>query len=346
MRNIDIDVAKGLGILAVALGHNQIVSGSENQETHRFIYLFHMPLFFILSGAFFFKPLGTRALATRVRSLLWPFAFSFFIFLPRQLYFPNHPSNDSIVTGFIWGSGNMLYNTPAWFLLALCISLIAANAIIYITANHARESASFAQVCIGLILCLIGYALIEYFPEAFQYFRDRIGRPIGLPFNIDLLLVSTGYVLLGAAVTPTFEWLQEIGTRKTTIMLLIASMITYLAFKSGPRVDLNYRYVTSWPAAVISAASMVLVTFCAAHLIKSTSIKASNILSFLGQHTLLILIFHSAIQAAIIKRIPSDSSISLLAGIVTSISVCYLLAVIDLRLILRSKHTTFAIYGR
>lgn len=46
-RNKSIDIAKGLLILCVVIGH-----GTQNQSLSDFMYRFHMPLFLILSGCF------------------------------------------------------------------------------------------------------------------------------------------------------------------------------------------------------------------------------------------------------------------------------------------------------
>jgi fucose 4-O-acetylase-like acetyltransferase len=47
-----IDVAKGIGIILVVLGHNWIIR-TEKGELFRIIFSFHMPLFFFLSGVLF-----------------------------------------------------------------------------------------------------------------------------------------------------------------------------------------------------------------------------------------------------------------------------------------------------
>ena len=65
-RNVEIDIAKGIGILLVIIGHGAIPSWSKDA-----ISSFHMPLFFILSGYFFRdeKPL-TRVQKDAKRLLL------------------------------------------------------------------------------------------------------------------------------------------------------------------------------------------------------------------------------------------------------------------------------------
>ena len=43
-----VDISKGIGILLVIIGHCVYIGGS----IHNWIFSFHMPLFFILSGMF------------------------------------------------------------------------------------------------------------------------------------------------------------------------------------------------------------------------------------------------------------------------------------------------------
>ena len=45
-RNLVVDIMRAVGIILVVLGHSEI----SNSFAIRFIYLFHLPLFFVLSG--------------------------------------------------------------------------------------------------------------------------------------------------------------------------------------------------------------------------------------------------------------------------------------------------------
>jgi polysaccharide biosynthesis protein PslL len=55
-RIVHIDIAKGIGILLVVLAHNGLQAYAP--FLHQFIYAFHMPLFFFLSGMFFKPEIG------------------------------------------------------------------------------------------------------------------------------------------------------------------------------------------------------------------------------------------------------------------------------------------------
>lgn len=67
-----VDVAKGIAILSVVVGHT-FSAYDPGSLLNKFIYSFHMPLFFILSG-FFYKPQEFKtAFGKKVKSLLVPY---------------------------------------------------------------------------------------------------------------------------------------------------------------------------------------------------------------------------------------------------------------------------------
>ena len=76
-----IDVAKGIGIISVVFAHLGLAT--------RYLYLFHMPLFFFLSGMVF-KPQTnqtnqTNFILSKVKSLLIPYFFFLIILYPIQV---------------------------------------------------------------------------------------------------------------------------------------------------------------------------------------------------------------------------------------------------------------------
>lgn len=83
-RNVTLDIAKGIGICLVVLGHIQ-------NPTQTYIYGFHMPLFFILSGMFFkekYLDESVKYIKSRFQRLLLPFLliniFAYFVF-PHEI---------------------------------------------------------------------------------------------------------------------------------------------------------------------------------------------------------------------------------------------------------------------
>ena len=74
-RDSIVDIAKGIGIFLVVLGHVPLP-----RELLTAIYLFHMPLFFFLSGMFFHSEENfIYGVYKKVRTLIIPYFFFAFI---------------------------------------------------------------------------------------------------------------------------------------------------------------------------------------------------------------------------------------------------------------------------
>lgn len=71
MRDQTVDIAKGVGIFLVVLGHFSTFGDAQ----YHYIYLFHMPLFFFLSGMFTRQTNVKECLPKRARRLLIPYLF-------------------------------------------------------------------------------------------------------------------------------------------------------------------------------------------------------------------------------------------------------------------------------
>ena len=66
-----MDVAKGFGILCVIAGH------MGNETINRFVFSFHMPLFFVISGYFISERLcSSELLKKRIKQLIPPYIFT------------------------------------------------------------------------------------------------------------------------------------------------------------------------------------------------------------------------------------------------------------------------------
>lgn len=75
-----MDIAKGLGILCVIAGH------MGNETINRFVFSFHMPLFFIISGYFISEGLSSANLfKKRARQLVPPYVFTCLIVILMSL---------------------------------------------------------------------------------------------------------------------------------------------------------------------------------------------------------------------------------------------------------------------
>jgi fucose 4-O-acetylase-like acetyltransferase len=146
-RLASIDAAKGIGISLVVFGHvlggaiarHWLSADGLAQEIYDFIYLFHMPLFFLLSGALSINLVRSdppSALWSRVGSVAWPYVLWGAISIASQPllapYMPNHFRADRLTEDlFRLASGQL-----SWFLwtLFVChlILLLAAKVNLWI----------------------------------------------------------------------------------------------------------------------------------------------------------------------------------------------------------------------
>ena len=75
-RDSAVDIAKGLGILLVIFGHTVAAWGGNQEALHRFIYAFHMPLFFGVAGLYLSPSTSLLSLTrTKLKRFLIPFVF-------------------------------------------------------------------------------------------------------------------------------------------------------------------------------------------------------------------------------------------------------------------------------
>ena len=132
MRNRTVDIAKGLGLVLVFVGHAiQMVPDHYAQSLFAWIYSFHMPLFFMLSGAVMAPTLRdwmpvTSLLKRTTQRLVFPYlAFGtayLVVFFIQRVGLPYLPtSNGMTIFGYQWVQllmGNPAPGIVIWFLYA------------------------------------------------------------------------------------------------------------------------------------------------------------------------------------------------------------------------------------
>ncbi len=142
-----IDIAKGLGMILVIWGHI-ILHGPLNN----FIYSFHMPLFFFISGMLFApqKYANVKEFVKRkIKTLLIPYFLLSILTYIWWVLVENRISNSSnnIIFSFIQifiaqgSSSYMLHNIPMWFVSCLFfVEILYIYIYIYIYTGHIKSN--------------------------------------------------------------------------------------------------------------------------------------------------------------------------------------------------------------
>ena len=259
-----LDYAKWLGIILVVLGHIY----SYHPTIGRgyivvWIYSFHMPLFFIISGMLIkYKNIGATKsfFKSRVRGLLIPYVFFYLInsLLKIFLYGFELKILCLYIIYIITGIG-----VDMWFLQTLFLAEIF---FVYINKIFNRES-----VKIGILLVIfIGGILINKYNSLFGVYITRITTSIGF--------IAIGYYL--------YNFINDIFINNKYLFLLLILHII-LSHNNG-YVDLNngvYNNILLYVFNSILGAIIILLFF------KNDRLKL-NILKFFGLNSLIIFGVH------------------------------------------------------
>ena len=95
-RKKNIDIFKGLLIILVVVGHY------DTDIVHDVIFLFHMPLFFIISGLLLKKDHlmeGTKYIKTKIQNLMIPYV----VYLVIDLFFIRQDYAAGSIVRALWG---------------------------------------------------------------------------------------------------------------------------------------------------------------------------------------------------------------------------------------------------
>ncbi len=121
-RDETFDVMKGIGIFLMVTGHTL----GPDSPLNKFIYSFHMPLFFLVTGYFFKCTTIVNSIRSSYHRLIKPYIFICFIYVTIKIALQYYHSQKLHIDpdAIIFGMG------PGWFLLALFWGRIIINCII------------------------------------------------------------------------------------------------------------------------------------------------------------------------------------------------------------------------
>lgn len=342
-----VDAARLLGLAFVYYGHfvEQIMylGNPAAAAQYKFIYSFHMVLFFVLSG-FVFKqkdlelPIG-RFLKLRFMSRLVPFIFFnlFMVFwslcIPGNFFDLNLPS----VKGYLNGGlltlfGLTLFNVPTWFLLCL----FSVELIHYLVGRFIPNNRAILLAAFGFYLA--GY----YFNLAFHVFDVASQKVVFRNYlYIHEAVVMYAFYLAGIFLRQE-GFLQRDDSRVRNLALVVAALVFELAvydLNQGPFRLLDavvimfsgHGNVGLFPVTALVGSLMVMLM---AKTLLQYAPSARNILIFMGRNGLIVyclngVFYHfvnGRVAALFAAHTPSAGwSVFLASAIVTvlSLALCY-----------------------
>jgi len=286
-----IDIARGIGILLVVMGHNDLVALSPSM--HKFIFSFHMPLFFFLSGYFLNSTTDFWTFVKkRYNGLLKPFFFAIFIIYFFSISFDKMNFANALTRIFksMYGTGSYIEWIQLWFLPHLFVVSIYAylfyKLVSPINSRWIRWGILLFSLFIGTLYLKIFFPFhLTLLGESYELF--------GLPYSLDLVLLSGFFFILGKES----RGLPVDGLYGNIIFLLVtgAALVVMNIFLP-PAVDLNNRVYDSFLVSTVEAVAGILFILALSRQIDLHSMWLSNLLQYLGRVTLMILILHGPVQ--------------------------------------------------
>jgi fucose 4-O-acetylase-like acetyltransferase len=321
-----VDIAKGIGIILVVMGHNDFALISP--FAHKLIYSFHMPMFFFMSGMFFKPDLPIWGfLHNRFHRVLKPFLAILLLIYFASLSF----SKVSMVMASrrlvkaMYGSGFYIDWVQLWFLPHLfAVSLFAY--LFYKAVKRAHVMPVRWLILAGLYVAGI-LALRLFWPLKLSI----LGRQLtlfGLPYGMDMVLVSGFFFIAG----------YELNKRRNDVLfanlwtlVFSGGLLFFLVWYFPARIDFNTRQFDSLPINTLEALVGILFILALSRQLERVGLLASA-LRYVGQASLIILIFQVPIQdfwgqklLALTNNLPFSYWVSFLAGVIGPILIGALL---------------------
>ena len=315
-----LDVAKGIGILLVMLGHNYVKASIPFMA--QVIFSFHMPFFFLLSGMLF-KPnhslsvMFKRRFATLIRPYLASIALLYFVYL-----FYTDTRLLTIVQRLLrsaYASGNYIEWAQLWFLPHLFLLNMFAG-VLFLLFYGRIKWLWLRLVFLGGMLW-VGVAILPI------YYMKEItvaGKMIlldGLPASLDLLPVTATFFMVG------YELRRLVSERFfVSIWTLVISglLLIVLNLFFPYQMDLFFRTYDSFIVNTLEALAGSIFILALSSQISQRQNQLFALLKYFGQITIILLIFHQPAQTVTfghVKRLIENPYIAGLISFLASVLV-------------------------
>jgi len=312
-----MDIARGIGILLVVLGHNdfEVLSLFARQ----IIYSFQIPLFFFLSGYFVNTSISfLDYFKKRFNGLLKPFLFTLFLIYFTSISFEKMGFNTAIsrIVKSLYGTGHYIDWVQLWFLPHLFV--VSLYAFLFITLAGRLKNRWLTW---GLLLLTLAIGL-RFLHTFYPFTLPVFGREYelwGLPFSLDLVLLSGFFFILGNEV-------RQVSSERTfdNLFLLVGAGIGLflLNYLFPYLIDFNIRQYDSFLVNTTEAILGILFILALSRQIELHTIRLASVFKYLGSISLIILLFHVPIQAfwgEKVMNVTDNFPLSILVGFIMGV---------------------------
>jgi fucose 4-O-acetylase-like acetyltransferase len=285
-----VDIAKGIGIVLVVMGHNDFELISP--FAHKLIYSFHMPMFFFMSGMFFKPDIPFWPFVrNRFNRVLKPFVAILLLIYFASISF----SKISLVMATrrlikaMYANGHYLDWVQLWFLPHLFA--VSFFAFLFFKVMKQTQLQKWQWLILG-VLYIGGVLSLKLFWPFEIYLFGRSLIVYGLPFSLDLVLVSGFFFIFGYELN---RKQNHILFENPWILLGSGIALTLLVWYFPQKIDFNTRQFDSLWINTAEALLGIVFILALSKLFERVG-WLSSLFKYVGQASLIILIFQVPIQ--------------------------------------------------
>lgn len=290
-RMIELDYAKGIGIIAMIIGHISLNTELPHEISH-YIHVWNMPLFFIVSGYLFMEVTETEFrtfLKGRARSLLVPYLvwgiFSWIFYVAIKYVFQKEELELAVNSlQYVFGYNNVFFpiSGALWFLTAMFFVQV-----MYFFLKKKVRSGIYRGLIIGFI------AIVAYL--------FSINENYHIPLSLDSALSALPFFALGdwAKGKKSLERLTDVKAHTLTLFLVLIGFMSILgAFLND---SVNIRTLTYGNPILFylnAFISSLFILILARWIFLFVNI---NWLQYIGENSIVYLIFNQMILAVLYR---------------------------------------------
>lgn len=288
-----IDIAKGITIIFVVMGHTIQAYCQDLDILFKIIYSFHMPAFFIISGlTFSWNGNLWEYTKKKTKVLLIPYVSFVAVTILYDIFVAILKGNLSVFVGAI--KSNLIHTVLAtsesyfknlWFLPCLFVSLI----MLYLIFNLIHSDAIRGGVCIGL--CTISYIA-----------RTRFN--LILPLCGEIAAVDIVWIFAGYKIKDYLQKEKKENFVKILILCIILFIVTNAISCSLSKSADSYRQLKFSNIAISCVTGLSGTLFI---VFLSKLIEKNTILEYLGKNSNWIYGMHFlllGLLGIVLKHIP------------------------------------------
>ncbi|KHD35761.1 acetyltransferase [Clostridium acetobutylicum] len=306
-RTKSIDIAKGIGILLVLLGHRSIPN-----IMVKFIYSFHMPLFFVISGYLYNADKYTEYtsyIKHKFRTIIIPYISFWIISLIVEVIAMNFNILDKLsfrqaVSEFFYLTPSGFWNGPLWFLMCLFVVCVLYYPISKLSRNK------WIMVPFILIFLALGWSTSVF--------------KVYLPLKLDIAFTGLVFYALGNFIKGVKI---NIKINTVPVLFIMFALTLVLSVTNNSIVQMIVGRYGIYPMFII-----VAITGSLSIIIFSNLIGESKLLEWLGKNSLFIMGLHFIVFIVILDPIQKLLSIPqsnfFLRSFITLIDILICIAVL------------------